>query len=50
MSFFSVLLGKQVIDPTKDVSWRAYPPDELETALDKGEAQVIAASDPSRTC
>jgi NitT/TauT family transport system substrate-binding protein len=46
MSFFSVLLSKQGIDPTKDVSWRAYPPDQLETAIDKGEAQVVAAADP----
>jgi NitT/TauT family transport system substrate-binding protein len=46
MSFFSVLISKQGIDPTKDVSWRAYPPDQLETALDKGEAQVVAAPDP----
>jgi NitT/TauT family transport system substrate-binding protein len=46
MSFFSVLISKQGLDPTKDVSWRAYPPDQLETALDKGEAQVVAASDP----
>jgi NitT/TauT family transport system substrate-binding protein len=46
MSFFSVLISKQGVDPTKDVSWRAYPPDQLETALDKGEAQVVAAADP----
>ncbi len=41
MSFFSVLISKQGLDPTKDVSWRAYPPVPLETALDKGEAQVV---------
>ncbi len=45
-NFFSVLLGKNGIDPARDVEWRQYPGNLLELALQKGEIQAIADSDP----
>ncbi len=46
-NFFSILLAKNGIDPDKDVSWRQYPADVLGVAIDKGEIQAIADSDPN---
>lgn len=46
-NFFSVLLAKQGIDPTRDVEWRAYPTDLLGQALKKGEVHAVADNDPA---
>ena len=45
-NFFSVVLGKNGIDPDKDVQWRVYPPDLLPLAIEKGEAQALTDNDP----
>lgn len=44
--FFSILLSKQGIDPSRDVEWRVFPGDLLGVAVDKGEAQAVAHWDP----
>jgi NitT/TauT family transport system substrate-binding protein len=46
MTFFSVALAKSGLNPTRDVSWRLYPPAQFGTALDKGEIQAVASFDP----
>ena len=46
MNFLVVALNKAGLDWQKDVSWRAYPPDQLETALDKGEIDALSITDP----
>jgi NitT/TauT family transport system substrate-binding protein len=45
-NFFGLLLAKEGIDPERDVSWRNYPADLLPLAIEKGEAQALADSDP----
>jgi NitT/TauT family transport system substrate-binding protein len=45
-SFFTVVLAAAGIDPTKDVTFVAYPGAQLETALTKGDAVAVAAADP----
>jgi NitT/TauT family transport system substrate-binding protein len=45
-NFFSVVLVKQGLDPTKDVEWRQYPGNLLGLAVEKGEAQALADNDP----
>ncbi len=45
-SFFSVVLSQAGIDPTKDVSFVAFPGAQLETALNRGEIVAVAAADP----
>ena len=45
-NFFSVLLARRGIDPSKDVEFREYPGDLLAAAVDKGEAVAIAHQDP----
>ncbi len=45
-NFFSVVLMKRGIDPTRDVDWRQYPADLLPLAIEKGEAHAIAHQDP----
>ncbi|UHC19287.1 ABC transporter substrate-binding protein [Methylobacterium currus] len=45
-NFFGLLLAKRGIDPERDVEWRAYPLDLLALAVEKGEAQALADSDP----
>ena len=45
-NFFALLLAKQGIDPERDVTWRNYPADLLPLAIEKGEAQALADSDP----
>src|SRR5690606_13541254 len=42
-NFFSILLQKEGIDPNKEVEWRQYPADLLGLAVQKGEAQALAA-------
>jgi NitT/TauT family transport system substrate-binding protein len=44
--FFSAYLKRHGLDPERDVEWRAYQPDLLGIAAEKGEIQVIANSDP----
>jgi NitT/TauT family transport system substrate-binding protein len=45
--FFSILLKKQGLDPDKDVDFRIFPGPLLRTAVEKGEAHALAASDPN---
>ncbi len=45
-NFFSILLQQNGIDPIKEVEWRQYPADLLGLAVQKGEAQALAAGDP----
>ncbi len=46
-NFFSILLKKNGIDAEKDVTWRQYPGDLLDIAVNKGEIQAIADGDPN---
>jgi NitT/TauT family transport system substrate-binding protein len=45
-NFFSIMLQKHGVDPTRDVEWRQYPADLLGLAVQKGEAQALVAGDP----
>jgi NitT/TauT family transport system substrate-binding protein len=45
-NFFALLLAKAGIDPETGVEWRQYPADLLNLAVEKGEAQALADSDP----
>ncbi|PKU24944.1 ABC transporter substrate-binding protein [Telmatospirillum siberiense] len=45
-NFFSIVLLKRGIDPTRDIDWRQYPADLLPLAVEKGEAHAIAHQDP----
>jgi len=45
-NFFGLLLAKAGIDPETGVDWRQYPVDLLNLAVEKGEAQALADSDP----
>lgn len=45
-NFFGLLLAKAGIDPESGVEWRQYPADLLNLAVEKGEAQALADSDP----
>jgi NitT/TauT family transport system substrate-binding protein len=45
-NFFSILLAKKGINPVKDVEWRQYPLELLALAVEKGEVQALAGSDP----
>jgi NitT/TauT family transport system substrate-binding protein len=45
-NFFSIVLVKHGIDPTRDVDWRQYPADLLPLAVEKREAHAIAHQDP----
>lgn len=47
MRFFASLLRKREIDPVRDVRWRSYRPAEFAGAFERGEANVVAASDPA---
>jgi NitT/TauT family transport system substrate-binding protein len=50
--FASRVLANNDIDPRpekKEVNWRAFPPGELELALNKGEVDAVATSDPIGT-
>ncbi len=44
--FANRVLGAHGIDPSKEVSWRVFPAGELGLALDKGEIDAIADSEP----
>ncbi|MDB5645215.1 ABC transporter substrate-binding protein [Methylobacterium sp.] len=45
-NFFALLLADAGIDPEREVEWRPYPADLLNLAVEKGEAQALADSDP----
>ncbi len=45
--FFAILLSDHGIDPDTGVTWREFPADLLAVALQRGEVQAIADSDPS---
>ena len=45
-NFFGLVLAKAGIDPDGGVEWRQYPADLLNLAVEKGEAQALADSDP----
>ncbi len=45
-NFFSLILKRHGVDPARDVTWRVYPVDLLEVALQKGEIQAASGSDP----
>jgi NitT/TauT family transport system substrate-binding protein len=44
--FANRVLGANGIDPAKEVSWRVFPAGELGLALDKGEVEAVADSEP----
>ncbi len=44
--FASRVLGANGIDASKDVTWRVFPAGELGLALDKGEVDAVADSEP----
>ncbi|NHN88830.1 ABC transporter substrate-binding protein [Acetobacter conturbans] len=45
-NFFAIRLKEAGVDPETDVSWRAFPPDLLPLALQRGEVQAISDADP----
>ncbi len=45
-NFFGLVLARAGIDPETGVEWRQYPADLLNLAVEKGEAQALADSDP----
>lgn len=45
--FFSTALARRGINPESEVNWRAFPADQLDLAINKGEAHVIADADPT---
>src|SRR3954469_25801249 len=47
--FTNRVLGDNGIDPAKDVTWRVFPAGELGLALQKGEVDAIADSEPIGT-
>jgi NitT/TauT family transport system substrate-binding protein len=46
-NFFAILLSNHGIDADRDVQWREYPGDLLPLAVQRGEVQAIADSDPT---
>ena len=44
--FANRVLGANGIDPGKEISWRVFPAGELGLALDKGEVDAVADSEP----
>ncbi len=44
--FANRVLGANGIDASKDVTWRVFPAGELGLALDKGEVDAVADSEP----
>jgi NitT/TauT family transport system substrate-binding protein len=45
--FFAILLSDHGIDPDTGVTWREFPADLLAVALQRGEVQAVADSDPA---
>jgi NitT/TauT family transport system substrate-binding protein len=46
-NFFAILLSQTGINPETEVQWREFPADLLPIALQRGEIQAIADSDPT---
>src|SRR3954469_21214411 len=44
--FANRVLGANGIDPGKEIQWRVFPAGELGLALDKGEVDAVANSEP----
>src|SRR5438046_1763659 len=44
--FANRVLGAHGIDPSKDITWLVFPAGELGLALDKGEVDAVADSEP----
>src|SRR5438309_18892 len=44
--FANRVLGAHGIDPGKEINWRVFPAGELGLALDKGEVDAVADSEP----
>ncbi len=44
--FANRVLGANGIDPSKEITWRVFPAGELGLALDKGEVDAVADSEP----
>src|SRR5712672_1581540 len=44
--FANRVLGANGIDPSKEISWLVFPAGELGLALDKGEVDAVADSEP----
>ncbi len=44
--FANRVLGAHGIDPSREITWRVFPAGELGLALDKGEIDAIADSEP----
>lgn len=47
--FANRVLGAHGIDPSKDITWVVYPSGELGLALDKGDVDAVADSEPIGT-
>lgn len=47
--FANRVLGAHGIDPSKDITWVVYPAGELGLALDKGDVDAVADSEPIGT-
>src|SRR5690348_14746147 len=47
--FANRVLGANGIDPAKDIQWLVFPAGELGLALDKGEVDAVADSEPIGT-
>ncbi len=47
--FANRVLGANGIDPSKEITWRVFPAGELGLALDKGEVDAVADSEPIGT-
>lgn len=46
MTLLSIELGKNGIDPQRDVAWKAFPGPQLSQAMEKGEIDAFATWDP----
>ncbi len=46
MHLFMAVLGKQGLDPHREVGWRGYSADELDSALQAHVVNCVAVSDP----
>jgi len=47
--FANRVLGAHGVDASKDIEWKVYPAGELGLALDKGEVDAVATSEPIGT-
>src|SRR6267142_4160099 len=47
--FANRVLGARGIDPGKEITWRVFPAGELGLALDRGEVDAVADSEPIGT-